>query len=115
MYVALMLFFRILTIVLVVLSTSFSGTWAAADGPSGDLRVEGGERHVMALMVAADPYECCEENMERSANCHLFPAIIPVTAADGPSRGRAQSFTMGATTMPDGTDPDGPLDPPRAV
>ncbi len=95
---------RLLTIILIVLSTSLSGAMAASHAGTADMTV-----------MSVDHESCCEGSMQQSPSCHAVPAIIPTMTMSWAAPEAMQSVTFELAILLTGTEPSGTLDPPRAV
>lgn len=104
---------RILTIFMVVLSTSLSGAISGAMAAD----------HVVSMNMSVQTTDampgdhggCCDHDTERSATCHVVPAVIPVMTFDRSDPDVLRMVSFGPTTILIGTEPVTLLDPPRAV
>ena len=102
---------RLLTIILIVLSTSLSATLATAHAVASDAALDTGK-------VAANITEyagCCDEGSERAPICHGMSALVPETPENELVPGRSLFIGFGSPIVPSGIEPDGPLDPPRVM
>ena len=102
---------RLLTIILIVLSTSLSATMATAHGPASDAAVETGKAAANIMEHAG----CCEEGSDRASICHGMSALVPETPENELVPGRSLSIGFAAPIVLSGIEPDGPLDPPRVL
>ena len=100
---------RLIMVVAIMLSTSLSGAIAADHPTSTDAHAE------TATPMSVDHGKFCDDSADRSAGCHVMPAIVPALAMHGDGPGLMQTILFRDATLLVGTDPATALDPPRAV
>jgi len=100
---------RILSVLLIVLSTSLSGTMSTARVANADVDIMAGDTQAGA---SAD---CCDTDTDRPMDCYFPTAIFPFAG-----RASSDAATAWTTIIPrgltlSGVEPRGLLDPPRSV
>lgn len=106
-----MAFLRLASLVLLILITSVSGVMSVAHGEHAGVAMDmhGGDP------IAGNHQGCCENGTERSTNCHVLPVLVPVTFAAHLAHDPTGRLALVRSTLLVGTEPAGPLDPPRSV
>lgn len=101
--------FRLLFVIMVTLSASLSGAMDAGHATVVE------HSYASADEVADDQPVCCTESSERTQTCHVLPALLPGADLDDAAPASCEDVAIVAGVLLTGTEPSGPLDPPRAV
>ncbi|WP_299615043.1 hypothetical protein [uncultured Tateyamaria sp.] len=101
--------FRLLLIVLVTFSAPLSGVAEASHMSMAGHHHAGGEH------MPDDHPPCCVDSTERAQSCHILAAVLPAADLHGAAPSARDTVFCAVGVLPDGINPSGPLDPPRAV
>ena len=102
-----MVLIRTILIVVLTLTASLSGAMGVDHMPTIE------HDHAAMENMAVDGPLCCDDSTERGQSCHILSAVLADAGGEvsAPETSDTQFFRSGLLLT--GTEPSGPLDPPR--